>query len=1021
MPHPTVWPSAWCSGGLATAALGALVALSACSPLPLAVPATHAGASERTSAPLSGQPVANASTACSASPFGERALYLRGTMNSWGADEKFRFNWACSRYELVAAIQGEHRYKLADEGWSADADFGGQPPDGLTQVGTDTALKPIGSALGGTFAGAQRFSVRFVAPNAPPSASSTASGTPSTSKTTALQALMSTQDCPNNGLPAGMPAGTALFLRGTMNNWTGTEDYQFQYSCDAFYLNVKLGGQLSFKIGNSTWSPELTFGASGFTTQQLPAQRITPLGRGSNPGGAQDLSFNFTGEHTLRLSFEGGTPQLHIGPKTFADPNAASVDDPLALSLKHDSRNTQHRAPFGALPAGQTIDFAVEAAAGAQNLTLVIERRELEGNQERLDYLPLARIPMRRVATASGVRFAASHRFPALGVYGYHFEADIGGKAFVYQNNGDSVYWTREKGSGGLGAVATKPARAASIRRFRVTVFDPAFKVPDWAADVVTYYVFPERFRNGNPANDPRPGTGPGAWKFQDKSIEVHKNWLDTPFRPKSGDGSDEHYSNDFFGGDLEGIIQKLDYIRDLGANAIYLTPIFQAASNHKYDHADYRSVDAGFGSNADFTRLTEEGKKRGIRIIVDASFNHTGADSIYFDRFNNHAAKTGQIGAFAGGKIRPESPYASWYSFDATQTEPDKQFKGWVGVNDLPELNKASPAWRDFAYRAPDSITRTWLQRGAAAWRMDVAPWVPDDFWREWRQVVKVTNPDALTVAETWFDASKHLLGDTFDSTMNYIFRNAVLDYAGGAKASEIYRHIELMRESYPPQAFFAQMNLLSSHDQARALHHFGYQHGPKRQISDPEPTPAEVVATAKQRLKLAVLFQMIFPGAPTIYYGDEVGVTGGDDPYNRATYPWADLGGAPDLALLSDFKRLTALRHANPVLRRGSIGAPLALTEHVIVLARELAPGAGTSAAANPAKRWALTATNNSLQVQTVRVRLPAGAPHSGWVDALAAPSADGTRAAVGWAVDGEHITLQVPPLFGLVLIAP
>lgn len=583
------------------------------------------------------------------------------------------------------------------------------------------------------------------------------------------------------------------------------------------------------------------------------------------------------------------------------------------------------------------------------------------------------------MATTAG-GWTASHRFDAKAIYGYYFEVEIDGQTFVYQNNKDTIYWTREKGSMGLGSATEMPDSAKHIRRYRQTVFAADFKVPEWAADAVYYYIFPERFRNGDKGNDPRPGVS----KYHDKAVELHKNWLDKPSKPGSGDGSDEIYNNDFFGGDLAGIIEKLGYIKELGANTIYLTPIFKAASNHKYDTADYLAVDPGFGTNADFTRLCADAAKRGIRVLPDASLNHTGADSVYFDRFGNY--KSG--GAFEGGKPNPNSRYADWYSFDSTQTEPDKQFKGWVGVADLPELNKASKSFRQFAYGAPDSVMKQWLDRGAAGWRMDVAPWVPDDFWREWRAAIKAHRPDAITVAETWFDASKFFLGDAFDSTMNYIFRNAVLDYAAGGDASKLYGNIELMREAYPPQAFYALMNLLSTHDQPRALHHFGY-------LDD--GNHAKLIE-AKQRLRLALLFQMSFPGAPTIYYGDEVGVAGGEDPYNRATYPWADEGGKPDLALLADFKRLTQMRKDHPVLRHGSIGAPLLLDANVIVLARQ--QGA----------KWAITATNNAAEARTVSVTVPAALVNAQFRDVL--------TGAVLKTNDGS-LRLTLPAMFGSALV--
>jgi glycosidase len=761
---------------------------------------------------------------------------------------------------------------------------------------------------------------------------------------------------------------TTLFLRGSMNNWAAQDDSAFQYSCDAYYLNVKFDAAHDFKIGDAAWQDASTVGMNG---------------NGEPESGARgNLRLNFVGEQTMKLQFVNDKPVLTIGQKSFVDPNAHVVMDPVALSLQYDSRAPANKKPFGAVVAGTPIEFSVFALPGISNVTLVVEKRRLEGNQEVLEYAEVARVPLTKLASSPREIWSSSYKFDSVSVYGYWFEVEAGGATYVLQNNRDPIFWTREKGSGGVAVVDFKPRANRSIRRFRQTVFDAAYKVPDWAPDVVYYYIFPDRFRNGNPANDPKPGVA----KYHDHTVELHRNWNDKPWVPGTGDGSDAHYNNDFFGGDLEGIIQKLDYIKELGANTIYMTPIFKAASNHKYDTADYLQVDPGFGTNADFSRLTAEAAKRGIRVIPDTSLNHTGNDSVYFNRFGNHDS----VGAFQGGKINRQSPYADWYTLDASQSDPAKQYKGWTDVVDLPELNKASKGWRNFAFGAKDSVMKTWLDRGAAGWRMDVAPWVPDDFWRAWRSAIKQHKPDALTVAETWFDASKYFLGDMFDSTMNYIFRNTVLEYAAGGKARILYPNIELMRESYPPQTFYALMNLLSSHDQARALHQFGWH---------ADTTDAKAIGQARQRLKLAVLFQMTFPGSPTVYYGDEVAVTGGDDPYNRATYPWADQGGKPDADMLATFKLLIGLRNQHAVLRRGTIGAPLYLDDHSIVLLRKL----GNSVA--------ITATNNSTSAQTVTVQLPPGVQVDRFTDALGGPSVA--------TLDGK-LKLTLPALFGKVLLA-
>ncbi|MGH8853805.1 MAG: alpha-amylase family glycosyl hydrolase [Telluria sp.] len=784
--------------------------------------------------------------------------------------------------------------------------------------------------------------------------------------------------------PAPFGAAT-LYLRGSMNNWSAADPTALRYRCDAYYVDVKASGRHEFKLADTRYTPATTVGALKETVAEIPADaRPVPVALDGDAAGSANLAARFAGTHTIRLAVDAnGRPQLSIGPASQADAGVA-IDDPVARSLAFDSRDPGSKKPFGAVKAGTPVAFSLAALPGVSAATLVVELRAMEGNQDNLRYAPVARIPMAQAGQGGSRRWSASHMFADIGVYGYYFEVQAGGKTWVYQNNDDLIYWTREAGSNGKGAVAAMPAQTDAIRRFRQTVFLPGFRVPDWARDAIVYHIFPDRFRNGDPGNDPRPGVD----TYQDRGVELHRNWLERPYRPGSGDGSDSSHNNDFYGGDLRGVIDKLDYIADLGVNTLYLTPLFRAASNHKYDTADYRNIDPHFGSNEDFIRLAGEARRRGLRLIVDTSFNHTGTDSIYFDRYDRYG-RHGTRGAFKGGKVRPDSPYADWYAFDPANPVPEQQYRGWTGVPDLPELNKMSPAFRRFAYEAPDSVTRLWLQRGAAGWRMDVAPWVPDDFWRGWRKAVKAHDPQAITVAETWFEASKFFLGDSFDSTMNYILRNAVLDYAAGADARVVYRNVELMREAYPQQVFHALMNLLSTHDQPRALHHLGYR---------TEADGAAKLDLAKRRLRLALLFQMSFPGAPSVYYGDEVGVAGGEDPDNRATYPWPDLGGKPDQELLAYVKALVKLRRDTPVLRRGSIAAPLLLERDVIALARQ--DGA----------QWALVLTNNADAARTVDLPLPAGMRGLELVDALGGGKL---------ATRGGRLRLELPALSGTVLL--
>jgi glycosidase len=890
---------------------------------------------------------------CVSNPFEKRDLYLRGSFKNWAAADDFRFNYVCNRFELVAKISGAHTFKIGDDDWLRDADFGAAP----TEPGKPWILQEKGPGIDYNFRGTHRFILNMTDSSAP---------------------KLSVDECPQP--PFGE---TTLYLRGTMNNWGAQNEYAFQYSCDAYYLNTRLTGSVEFKIADAAWTDATTF---GIARSQVATAAAT--------GNLQNFSHIFIGEQTVRLAFADSKPdgkpqmiEMTIGPKSFVDPTVQPVADPIAVSVRFDSRDLKQKSPFGSVTAGTTINFQLAALAGAKSVTLVIEKRLLEGDQKVLEYTELARIPLTRHAGGTSEVWRGSWAFRDPAVYGYYFEIAIGDKKYVYQNNRDLIPFTREEGTNGVGMVTEPPHSARRIRRFRQTVYAADFKVPDFAPDVVYYYIFPERFRNGNAENDPKPGVG----KYHDKGVEFHRNWLDKPWRPNTGDGSDDVYNNDFFGGDLEGIIEKLDYIADLGANTIYMTPIFRAASNHKYDTADYKNIDPNFGSNDDFTRLTKEAAKRGIRVMLDASLNHTGSDSIYFDRFNNFKTN----GAFTGAKVRKDSPYASWYTFDETQTEPNKQYIGWAGVLDLPELNKASPSFREFAYGAKDSVMKLWLDRGGSDWRMDVAPWVPDDFWREWRRAIKQHKPDTLTVAETWWDSSKFFLGDMFDSTMNYIFRDFALEYAKGGNAAKLYRNIEHIREAYPPQSFYALMNLVGSHDRERSLHYLGYRD---------ENTDAVKIADAKQRLRLTAFLQMTLPGSPSIYYGDEVGVTGGEDPYNRATYPWADKGGKPDMALHADFKKLIAMRKAHIVLRRGSLSAPMLADENLIVLLREYQSVGKTT--------WAVTASSNAAVARSITVALPGSVKTATFTDAITGAKA---------VVKDQRLVLTVPAMFGTVLISP
>ena len=692
------------------------------------------------------------------------------------------------------------------------------------------------------------------------------------------------------------------------------------------------------------------------------------------------------GGHSLPLTMpklaiqpDGSKPTLTIGDQTFTGTEAFPVTNPVALSVAFDSRDVSFKSPFGAVTEGNTIQYSLTAAPGVEEMTLVVARHTLEGNQDVLTNTELARVPLTKVTEGSLERWSTSYTFPDKGVYSYYFQFKVGNETYVYENNKDTVYWTTEKGTDGVGLVEYLPAKEADIRRYRQSVYLSSFQVPEWAKDAVYYQIFADRFRNGDATNDPAPGKD----SYLNQPVEFHSSWIEAPYVP--GDGSDSNWNNDFFGGDLQGIIDQLDYLVDLGVNTLYINPIFEAGSNHKYDTGDYMKIDDNFGDNALFATLNAAAKAKGIRVVLDTSLNHTGSDSVYFDRYGRYTAQ----GAFEGESITDTSPSADWYKFYKDATETDKMYAGWLGNATLPELVETE-SFKDFAFRNDDSVTKYWIDQGISGWRMDVAPWVSDEFWRGWRPAVKSKDPDAVTVAETWFDASKFLLGDEFDSTMNYIFRNAVLDFAAGKDANQIYRNLEMVREHYPAQALYALMNLFSSHDVERALYILGYQGS---------STDPAVVTEAKQRFVLATLFQMSYPGAPSIYYGDEVGVTGGADPANRSTYPWADQGGTPDVDMHAKMKSLIKMRKDYPILRQGSLSAPLYSDANVVVLLREL----------NGQK--ALVMLNNGTTEKALSLALPATLAGS-YQDVLTSS---------GFTVEASgSLTLTIPALYGRVLIS-
>ena len=435
------------------------------------------------------------------------------------------------------------------------------------------------------------------------------------------------------------------------------------------------------------------------------------------------------------------------------------------------------------------------------------------------------------------------------------------------------------------------------------------FVTPDWVKDAVFYQIFPDRFARSDRVSKP---SNLEAW---DSPPTVYG----------------------FKGGDLLGIAERLDYVDDLGITALYLNPIFQSAANHRYHTQDYYRVDPILGGDEAFRRLLEAAHARGMRVVLDGVFNHASRGFYQF----YHTLENG-----------PASPYLDWFHFDderlregtrpraypgPEEAQEERRprssldaygYKAWWDLPALPEFNTDNPEVRSFIF----DVARYWLDRGIDGWRLDVPACIDDDaFWQEFREVVKDTNPEAYIVGEISSLATRWLQGDQFDAVMNYPLTRACLSFFGGERmdtrllsaplfegvgpmdAAAFARRVETLLEIYPREAALAQLNLLDSHDMPRFL---------------------TVVQGDEAALRLAFVFQMTYPGAPSIYYGDEIGMEGGPDPDCRRSFPWDESHWNGDLR---DFvKRCVEVRKAHPALRRG-VFVPLYAENDVFVTLRQ------------------------------------------------------------------------------------
>ena len=539
------------------------------------------------------------------------------------------------------------------------------------------------------------------------------------------------------------------------------------------------------------------------------------------------------------------------------------------MSTYFDSRDPACKSPFGAVSCGTEVSFAVFCSPEEEIIGGELRIFEEFAGKNRT-------VPLHTDGGAFRCVYTAPNE-PELAWYGFSLTRRSGGIVDL----------------GG---------------RWQLTVYDGRGHTPEWFGSGVSYQIFPDRFcRSRIP--DPAGMVGERT---------VHENWQDTPdFLP---DEQGEIRNRDFFGGDLPGITGKLDYLKGLGVTTVYLNPIFEAASNHRYNTADYLAIDPMLGKEEDFQTLCREAHKRGMRILLDGVFNHTGSVSRYFNADGSYP----DVGAAQSA----QSPYYNWYHFSRWPTEYD----AWWGIKTLPAVEENHPDYREFIFGGRDSVVRHWLRCGADGWRLDVADELPDDFIAQLRCAMEEEKSDALLIGEVWEDGSnkiaydrrrRYLLGSETHGLMNYPFRTAALQWLCGGDASDFRESMETLRENYPPDAYYSAMNFLSTHDTPRILTLLGGEPVPEdkpgRAAARLSPAGYEL---ARRRLMVGAMLLYTFPGSPTVYYGDEAGVQGYEDPLNRRTYPW----GQEDERLLTWYRKLGALRCSRPSLQQGGISYPLA-----------------------------------------------------------------------------------------------
>ncbi len=580
------------------------------------------------------------------------------------------------------------------------------------------------------------------------------------------------------------------------------------------------------------------------------------------------------------------------------------------MKVYYNTRDEYYRKPFGAVKTGTVVTFRLRVSDHIKSLKCYIAM------WKQSEKLPDIEMEKEKIEENGDMIYIAKFKTPSEpAVYWYHFVLESFDEKYFYSNN--------ELQSGGEGRLVDN-----SPRSFQLTVYKDD-KSPNWFKEGIAYQIFPDRFNRGSDYEVRKNNTLKRAEGKNLGKVFVD-DWNKIPRYDRTGSGSINNY--DFFGGTLKGIEEKIPYLKSLGVSVLYLNPIFEARSNHRYDTGNYKKIDSLLGDDESFRSLVKSAKAAGISIILDGVFSHQGADSIYFNKYNNYD----EIGAYNS----KDSKYYDWYTFE---NWPDN-YECWWGVTDLPNVKEMNNTYLDYICKDNDSVIKHWMKQGIAGFRLDVADELPDEFIVEIRHAMDKVNKDNILIGEVWEDATnkvsydknrKYFINSSLKSVMNYPFMETAVSFMKGYISSyQLQEFFYKQLENYPTEYFYSNLNLLDSHDRVRILTVLADSRDVNL-IDDDEKfnhgIDRDKYLLAVSRLKALTVLQYTIPGIPIIYYGDEVGLYGYNDPYNRKTYPW----GNEDKSLFAHYEAIGKMRNESETIKKGTF-KPLYAGLHSFVFER-------------------------------------------------------------------------------------